>query len=55
MDALFVTVAVVITIAWIGLFYFYIRTVNRQKELIQELNELENEFAEMKQTLQSKK
>ena len=41
MDWSFILIAGGITIAWVGLIVFYMRVVSRQKELIQELKELD--------------
>ena len=40
MDLSFILIAVGITIAWVGLIIFYMRVVSRQRELYQELQEL---------------
>ena len=41
MDWSFILIAGGISIAWIGLIVFYMRVVTRQKELVQELKELD--------------
>lgn len=41
MDINFILIAAGITIAWVGLIIFYMRVVSRQKELMQELKELD--------------
>ena len=47
MDLNFILIAVGITIAWIGLIIFYMRVVAKQRELFQELEEL-NSLANVK-------
>ena len=41
MDLNFILIAGGITIAWVGLVIFYMRVVSRQRELYQELQELD--------------
>ncbi|MFT5196208.1 MAG: hypothetical protein ACI9EW_003483 [Cellvibrionaceae bacterium] len=40
MDLNFILIAGGITIAWVGLIIFYMRVVSRQRELFQDLQEL---------------
>ncbi|MEM9777267.1 MAG: hypothetical protein AAF902_22005 [Chloroflexota bacterium] len=47
MDLNFILIAVGITIAWVGLIVFYMRVVAKQKQLFQELEEL-NSLANVK-------
>lgn len=47
MDLNFILIAGGITIAWVGLVIFYMRVVSRQRELYQELQEL-NRMAGLK-------
>ena len=51
MNPIFIITAVGITVAWIGLFLFYMRTVRRQRELQKELSELEVDFKKVQEAL----
>lgn len=46
MDLNFILIALGISIAWIGLIVFYMRVVARQRELQQELKELDKMIGE---------
>lgn len=45
MDLNFILIAGGITIAWVGLVVFYMRVVSRQRELYQELQELDRKVS----------
>ena len=51
MDPFFLFTAIGITVAWIGLFIFYMRTVRRQRELQKELSELELDFKQIQEAI----
>lgn len=51
MDAFFIFTAIGISVAWIALFLFYLRTVRRQRELQKELSELEVDFKKIKEEI----